>query len=615
MLKDFESERQRLFTRRAVLLGLGQAGLFGVLASRMYYLQIVEGHKYATLAENNRINLQLLAPSRGLILDRSGLKLSVNEQNFRLELVPEQVGPKPSVDVPLMLQRLQAYLPLEADVERRLLKEMKRSHPFSPLTVMENLTWDQVAMLETRLPELPGVSIAVGEIRHYPLGATTAHILGYVGSVSEANLKADPDPVLSLPGFQIGKTGLERFYDKPMRGKAGSADLEVNAFGRTIREISRRAGVAGQDVHMTIDQDLQTYVQQRLMTERSAGCVVMDVHTGAVYAMASHPSFDPNIFSKGIDQATWQNLQSDETAPLTNKVVSGQYAPGSTFKMVVAMAALASGQASADHRVFCGGAIDLGNHRFHCWKRGGHGSIDMVGALRESCDVYFYDLARKVGIDNISAMAHKLGLGAPTGLDLPSESSGLVPDREWKQRRYKEAWQPGETLVVSIGQGAMLATPMQLAVMVARLVNGGKAVVPHVVKDVGGQPVVPPEWPVLGLDPADLAVVQAGMESVCNDRRGTAFGARIAEKGFEMGGKTGTSQVRRITMAERATGVVANEDRPWRMRDHALFVGYAPVHAPRYALAIIVEHGGGGSHTAAPIARDILTQVQKMGLS
>lgn len=614
MLRDFESERQRLFTRRAVLLGLFQSSLFGVLAARMYYLQVLESDKYATLAEENRINLQLLAPSRGLIFDRNGTKLSINEQNFRLVLVPEQVGRRPKDDVPMLLQKLRSFLPVTEEDEKRLLRDMKRARAFAPITVVENLSWEQTATLETRLPELPGLSISVGEIRHYPFGPSSAHILGYVGAVSEKDLKNDADPVLTLPGFQIGKTGIERQYDDEMRGVAGSADLEVNAFGRTIREIARRPGQPGKDVRLTIDQNLQTYVQQRLMTERSAACVVMDVHTGAIYSFASHPSFDPNVFSQGIPHSLWQDLNSDETTPLINKVVAGQYAPGSTFKCVVAAAALESGQVGVGHTVPCYGAIDMGSHRFHCWKRGGHGTMDMVGALRESCDVYFYDVARKIGIDPIAEMARKLGMGVPTGIDLPSESAGLVPDRAWKQKRYKETWLPGETLIVSIGQGAMLSTPLQLAVMTARLVNGGKAVVPHLLQDVGGQSRTPAQWPDLGLSKETLAVVQAGMESVCNDRRGTAFGARIAQKGQEMGGKTGTSQVRRITMAERAAGIVANEHRPWRLRDHALFVGYAPAHAPRYAVAVIVEHGGGGSRAAAPIARDVLMEAQKLNL-
>ena len=608
-MRDFESERQRLFTRRSIVLGGLQAGLFGGLIARMYYLQITEGARYATLAEENRISTQLVAPSRGLILDRFGEKLAINEQNFRLMMVREQVG-----DVNDMLRKLSAFVTFTDSGMRRIRRDLARNRPFMPVTLADNLTWQQAAAIETRLPELPGISIDVGEIRFYPFGKSTAHVLGYVAAVSENDLKADADPLLSLPAMQIGKTGIEKLLDKDMRGQAGTLDQEVNAHGRIMRKLAERPGTAGSTVNLTLDINLQNYVQQRLMTERSAACVVMDVQTGAIYAFCSHPTFDGNEFSRGISQANYDALIKDETAPLTNKVSAGLYAPGSTFKMAVALAGLESRVIDPSHQVTCYGAIQLGNHKFHCWKRGGHGTLNMQGAIRESCDVYFYDLASKVGIDAISETARKLGMGTVTGLDLPGERAGLVPDRMWKEATKGERWQGGETLVVSIGQGYMLASPLQLAVMVSRLVNGGKAVVPHLVKAVGGHDRQT-EWPSLGFSDHNLDAITAAMNSVVNDRKGTAFGARITEDDKRMGGKTGTSQVRRITMTERAAGVIRNEDLPWIRRDNALFVGYAPVQDPRYAVAIIVEHGGGGSHTAAPIARDILLEAQRLNPS
>jgi penicillin-binding protein 2 len=609
-MRDFEIERHRLFTRRSLILGGLQAGLFGALAARMYYLQVTEGERFATLAEDNRIRTQLVAPPRGLILDRFGEKLAINEQNFRLELVPEQSG-----NVDAMLLRLSTFIRLDDADLRRIRRDLSRKRPFMPVLIADNLNWEQAAAIQTRLPELPGISIDIGQIRYYPHGRATAHVLGYVAAVSENDLKADADPLLSVPGVQIGKTGIEKLLDKDMRGKAGALDLEVNAHGRIMRKVEQREGVRGSTVKLTLDIQLQNYVQQRLMTERSATCVVMDTQTGAIYAFASHPTFDGNEFSRGISQANYDALIKDETTPLTNKVSTGLYAPGSTFKMVVALAALEDRHTDAAHQVTCYGAMQLGNHRFHCWKRGGHGTLNLNGAIRESCDVYFYDLASKVGIDGIASMSRRLGLGTITGLDLPGERAGLVPDREWKERTRGERWQGGETLVVSIGQGFMLTTPLQLAVMTARLVNGGYGVVPHLVKEVAGadgNKQEQTEWPSLGLNERNLRHIVAAMNSVCNDRRGTAFGSRITEKGREMGGKTGTSQVRRITMAERAAGIVRNEDRPWRHRDHALFVGYAPIDNPRYAVAVVVEHGGGGSKAAAPIARDVLLEVQRL---
>jgi penicillin-binding protein 2 len=606
-MRDFESERQRVFARRTFLLGGLQAGIFGGLIARMYYLQITEGARFATLAEENRISTQLVAPTRGLILDRFGEKLALNEQNFRLLLVPEQVGRFDD-----MLAKLQAFAKIDEADLKRIRRELKRNRPFNPLLIADNLTWQQAAAIEVRLPELPGVSIDVGQIRHYPDSLATAHVLGYVGAVSEADMRADADPLLSLPTVQIGKTGIEKLLENDLRGRAGAVDLEVNAHGRTIRRIDERPGIPGKTTVLTLDRMLQNYVQQRLMTERSAAAVVMDVHTGAIYALASHPSFDANAFSRGIDQTSYDTLIKDETTPLTNKAMAGLYAPGSTFKMVVALAGLEAGLVDASHQVTCYGAMQLGNHKFHCWKRGGHGTMDMNGAIRESCDVYFYDIASKVGIDEIAAMARRLGLGTVTGLDLPGEKPGLVPDSLWKEANKGERWQAGETLVVSIGQGFMLSTPLQLAVMTARLTNGGVAVVPHLIKEIKGGLQEQTEWPSLGLRNRNLDVILKAMNAVCNDKHGTAFGARIPDKGKEMGGKTGTSQVRRISMAERAAGVVSNEDRPWKFRDHALFVGYAPTSNPRFAVAVVVEHGGGGSKAAAPIARDILLEAQRL---
>ena len=606
-MRDFESERQRLFTRRTLILGGGQALIFGGLVARMYYLQVTEGARYATLAEENRIRTKLLSPPRGLIYDRFGERLAVNEQNFRLLLVPEQAG---SVDQ--MLEKISAFITLTEYDLKKIKRELKRSRAFNPITIAENLTWEQTAAIQVRLPELDGVSIDVGQIRHYPYPVSTAHVLGYVAAVSERDLKSDSDPLLTVPGLQIGKSGIEKIHDKELRGTVGTANLEVNAFGRVIREVQRREGLPGKSLSLTIDLELQKYVQQRLMTERSASCVVMDVHTGAIYALASHPSFDNNAFSKGISQKLWDDLRNDETAPLSNKVIAGLYSPGSTFKMVTALAALETGHITTSHSVTCYGVFKLGTHRFHCWKHYGHGKMDLASALRESCDVYFYDLASRIGIDAIEAMARKLGLGSITNLDIPGEAEGLVPSREWKEARRGERWQGGDTLNTSIGQGFVLSTPLQLAVMTARLVNGGKAVEPRLTKAIEGEDLPVPNWEDLGFNPDHVSTIISGMNSVCNNRKGTAYSARIAEEGKEMGGKTGTAQVRRISLAERAAGIVRNEDREWRLRDNALFVGYAPIHSPRYAVSVIVDHGGGGSAVAAPIARDILIEAQRL---
>ena len=602
---DRDTDRYRLLTRRMLVLGGMKLGLLSTLAGRLYYLQVVESQKYTMQAEENRISLRLVAPSRGPIIDRFGVPLAVNQQNYRVVLVAER-----SRNINDTLDRISQVVPLTENDRRRVMREIHRKRRFVPVTVRENLTWEQVATLEINTPDLPGVAIEVGESRLYPEADATAHILGYVGAVSEAEL-AHGDPVLSLPGFRVGKSGMEKFHEKALRGVAGTSQLEVNAVGREIRELSRDEGQPGREVQLTLDIGLQRFVQHRLSEEKSAACVVMDVNTGGVYALCSHPSYDPNQFATGISAELWEDLLSNPTTPLSNKAVAGQYAPGSTYKMVVALAALESGLINSRHTVFCPGYMDLGDHRFHCWKKGGHGTLDVVGALRHSCDTYFYDLARRLGPDRIAEMANRFGMGRSLGLDLPHERPGLIPTREWKQAALGASWQQGETLVAAIGQGYVLATPLQLAVMTARLANGGYGVKPHLTKQIKGLATEQTSWPPVGVKKENLDLVLRGMAEVVNSPIGTAYKARIMEPGFEMAGKTGTAQVRRITMAERSTGVKKNEDLPWRERDHALFVAFAPLHAPRYACSVLVEHGGGGSTVAGPIARDILLECQK----
>ncbi|MBM3524602.1 MAG: penicillin-binding protein 2, partial [Alphaproteobacteria bacterium] len=486
---------------------------------------------------------------------------------------------------------------------------------FVPVVVKDNLTWEDVGRVAVNTQDLPGVLFEAGFTREYPKGVELAHLVGYVAPPAESDLTGDP--LLELPDFRIGRNGVERVYDLAMRGRGGTSQLEVNALGRPIRELSRSEGESGQDVVLTIDAGLQSFCMQRLSREESAAAVVLDVRNGDILAAASWPSFDPNEFSTGIPPSVWRQLLADARGPLTNKAVAGQYAPGSTFKMVVALAGLEAGVISPDQRVSCPGHMELGDNRFHCWKKGGHGGMDMVEAIKQSCDVYFYEVARRLGVDRIATMARKLGLGYVLGVDLPGERGGLIPTRAWKMGAQGTAWAQGETLVAGIGQGFVLATPLQLAVMTARIANGGVAVEPHLARErIEGRSLVaraPGAFPSLGIPASHLALMLKAMSGVVNDPRGTAFRARILEPGMVMGGKTGTSQVRRISAQERLTGVRKAHEVPWKERDHALFVGYAPAPNPRYACAVIVEHGGGGSAIAAPIARDVLVEAQKRG--
>ena len=602
-------ERHKLFNRRAAMLIGGQTVLFSTLFGRMYYLQVLEAERYKTLAEENRINLRLLPPPRGRIIDRFGIPVASNQQNYRVLLIPEDTR-----DLASTLDSLSEIIRFTPGERRRILRDVSRNRGFVPVTLRENLDWSEVSRIEVNAPDLPGVMIDVGQSRNYPHGGDLAHVLGYVAAVSPNDQTGDP--LLELPGFRIGKAGIERTHDLALRGSSGSSKVEVNAYGRVIRELERKDGQSGAEVQLTIDMELQRYICRRLGNE-SASVVVMDVRSGDILAMVSNPSFDPNSFNRGLTSSEWQSLISDPRAPLINKAIAGGYAPGSTFKMCVLLAALDKGVISPLSQVFCSGFTELGNARFHCWKKHGHGLVHAEKAMTQSCDVYFYEIAKRTGIERIAAMAKQFGLGEKLEIDLPGERSGLIPTPKWKLRRKSVSWQTGETLIAGIGQGYLLVTPLQLAVMTARLANGGFAVLPRITRSVMQNGIKPrqiaSQFKTLNLPRHHLNLILSAMNNVVNDPHGTAYRARITEPGLEMAGKTGTVQVRRISKKERETGVKKNKDLPWKERDHALFVGYAPVDNPNYAISVVVEHGGGGSSKAAPIARDILKETQARG--
>jgi len=590
-------------TRRGVFLFGVQAAFAGLLGMRLRYIQVNQADEFRLLAEENRINIRLIPPARGLIFDRNGTPIATNDQNYKIVIVREQAG-----DVDEVLDRLQQILPLGDAVYAQARKDLKKHSSFVPVTIAEHLSWQDIAAVSANTPALPGVSAEVGLQRSYPRGADFAHIIGYVGAVSDYDLKRidDQDPLLLIPKFQIGKSGVENKIEKPLRGFAGTKRIEVNALGRVMREIDRNEGESGANVHLTIDAHVQNYLQARLAGE-SAAAVVMDVHSGELIAMGSAPSFDPNKFVTGISVSEYKALNDDPYRPLANKSVQGTYPPGSTFKMIVALAGLEAGVITAEDTFHCGGFVELGQQRFHCWRPGGHGRMNLRDSLKHSCDVYYYELAQTVGIENIAAMARRFGLGDRLDLPLNGVASGLIPDKEWKRRVVGEGWRIGDTLNASIGQGYVLTSPIQLALMTARIASG-RAVVPKLLKIVDGAQTTSLPAPPLAVASSSLEVVRDGMFAVSNERGATAYSTRIAAAEMQMAGKTGTSQVRRITAAERARGVISNEDLPWERRDHALFVAYAPFDKPRYAISVVVEHGGGGSRFAAPIARDILLE-------
>ncbi len=592
-------ENNQRLTRRAMILGGAQIGVMGVLALRLRQMQILDADEYRMLAEENRISLQLIAPERGRILDRNGAVLADNQPTYQITIVRELAG-----DMTLILGRLQALLPTtDIDVER-VLAESEKTSAFVPITVADGVTWDNLARIAINTPALPGVTPQTVQQRYYPLGPDFAHTIGYVGRVSPDDMEEAEggDPLLSMPGFKIGKISIEKAFETELRGVRGTLAVEVNAMGRVMRDLDMTAPTPGQDLQLTLDHHLQNFALARL-GDQSAAAVVMDVRNGDILASASSPSFDPNLFVGGISSGEYGALRDSEYRPLADKTVQGAYPPGSTVKMSLALAALAADAVTEEETVYCPGFVEIAGRRFHCWKNGGHGRVNLRGALRESCDVFFYEMAQRVGIDGLHDMNARLGLGMRPDLPLSGISAGLNPSRAWKLERQGEEWLIGDTINTSIGQGFVLASPMQLAVMTARIASG-KEVVPRMVKSPVNADAPDPQ--PLGIAPASLARVHEGMFDVVNADRGTARASRIVTEGHLMAGKTGSSQVFSISAAERAAGVRSQDELPWNRRDHALFVAFAPFDAPRIAVSVLVEHGGGGSTAAAPIARDLV---------
>ena len=600
-----DKSRYTTFTRRSVGLGGGMAAIFAVLGGRLYQLQVRNGDQYLVDAEANRISERLIAPPRGRIIDRFGVELATSRRNYRVLLVSEQA----TEGVEEALDQIAKVIYLPDSQKKKVIHDIAMNKKFVPVPVVENLSWDDFSRVNLHLPYLPGVQCDVGETRDYPFGPELVHILGYVASVSPQELQQDDDPLMSLPGMRIGKRGIEKQFDKEIRGRAGASRVEVNAYGRIIRELGNDPGEPGGDVYLTIDRQVQQLADQKLGSE-SAAMVVMDVNNGDVIALSSTPGFDPNWFNVGLSGVQWNGLTTDDHKPLLNKVTSGIYPPGSTFKTAVALAAVEAGIVTPGYRVSCPGVFVFGGHVFHCWRPHGHGTLDLEGGIKNSCDVFFYETAHRVGIDAIEQAAKKLGLGAPTGIELPGEHSGLVPGRAWKEKTYKQVWQQGDTLSVGIGQGYVTVTPLQLVQQAARLASG-KAVVPRLVHSVGGKAVPRPDAAKLDFSDEALTRVRSGMDKVMNEAGGSAFAWRITQPGFEMAGKTGTAQVRVYSEGQHGGPITKNSALAWKLRDHALFIGYAPVIDPKYAIVSIIEHGATPDHPHVQMARDVMLFCQQ----
>jgi penicillin-binding protein 2 len=572
------------FTRRTMFVGGVQAAFGLLLAGRMGYISVVENEKYKLASESNRVNLTLIPPRRGWFIDRYGKPIATNRADFRVDIVPERLTDKEAT-----LATLQKLLALSPDDMDRINREIKQSSGFQPVQIAAGLDYDSYSRVSVRLPELPGVSPRQGFSRYYPSGAAIGHLIGYVGAVSAEEFKKNKNPLLITPGFKLGKDGLEKMFEASLQGSPGAKRVEVTARGKIVKELTTKSDTPGKPVQLTIDIDLHNYTARRLGTE-SGSVVVFDTLTGDILAMVSMPCYDPNSFSDGIGRQEYKWLREDDHKPLLNKSLQGLYPPGSTLKPMVAIALQQHG-VDPDETVYCGGGYRLGNRVFKCL--GTHGAINMPNAIMKSCNTYFYAMGNRIGYDKIAPVARLLGLGQEFDLPFPSQRYGTVPDSAWMMKKYQKAWSSSDTLNATIGQGYMIASPFQLALMSARIASG-KNLIPNI---VAGKRKAPAALPFL---PEHLAMAREGMDRVVNSA-GTGAKSRLPFPDIKMAGKTGTAQVRRIEGSQRG------QSGAWKYRDHGLFVCFAPVEEPRYAAAVVIEHGLGGARAAAPVAKDVLT--------
>jgi len=599
MLRDIR--KNRIFNRRALFVGAAQSVFATALVTRLGYLQLFKHQEYSIQSDSNRIKPMINPAPRGTVVDRFGEPLTKNEGNYRLLLYFEN-----KKNTAELIEKLGSILDLSAEQKNLFLTKIKNARRKSIISLMDNLAWDDLARIETNAYLLPGISIESGIIRHYPYPAETSHFLGYASLPSEKEIDENEQNLFMHPDFRIGKAGIERTFDEALRGKYGVKYVEVNAHEIPIRTLSVNPAVEGSKLHLTIDLRLQKYVTERIKND-VASVVVMDVKTGEILAYASSPSFDPNNFVEGVSRQYWQELNTDPKKPLNNKPIAALYPPGSTFKLMVALAALEAG-VNPHNRVFCNGHYQFGRRAFHCWKDGGHGSMDLVDAIKNSCNVYFFTVGNQIGAEKFAEMARKFGYGEKFDISLYGAKAGTVPSDAWKRQLFKTPWVGGDTLNTAIGQGFVLATPLQMALVTARIANGGIPIKPYLARNhnIDEQYEKLKDQPIVSQ--SNLKLIQEGMRRVMNEPGGTAYAKRIEIKGFEMAGKTGTSQVisKRESEMSKAEGAINTN------QNHAIFVGFAPVHDPKFSISVVVEHGKSGSGAAAPIGKDIMTEAEML---
>ena len=595
-------KKVNLINRRLFIITAAKVLVFIGLSTRLYSLQVKDKKKYLTLSDKNRIRESKLPPVRGNFLDFFGNTIAGNNEVYQLHLIPEQVE-----DFRYVSLRLKQILNLSEREFQKLLKKKNEVKPWDTIVVSDNLNWEQFSRVNNYLYELTGVKSVLSISRIYPYNEDFTHVLGYVSQANEKDI-AENNEIKErfVPGLRVGKTGLEKAFEKELLGVNDIQRFEVNAYGKKINQIELQKGTKGKDIKLTIDKEVQNFCTE-LLKDKAGSISVMDIYTGEIIAMQSSPSFDPNLFLFGINQDDWQLIRNNPLKPLVNKTISGKYSPGSTIKPIVALSALENGIVDTKFTVKCNGKTEMYGQTYHCWKKKGHGFVDLNNAMKQSCDTYFYEIARRLGVDRLSETAYKFGLGERVFDNLFfNEKKGLVPNTEWKRNALGRGWLLGETIITGIGQGYIQTTPIQLCLMTAQIANGGYKIYPKITTDQNNNEF--DKFEPLFKNQRNIKIIQRSIYSSTNEVMGTSYSSRINDPKYRFAGKTGTAQVKRITEEERELELKTSEI-PYEQRDHALYVAFGPYENPRYAMSIVIEHGGSGSSTAAPIAKKLFKLV------
>ena len=618
---DSYQNKSRLITRRMFILSSIKIAVFISIVCRLFYLQISENIKYRSLSDKNRLREWKTTPRRGEIEDFFGKKIAKNTEVFQLHMIPEDV---PNLET--LFFKLSRIINFSDRKRKSIMKRIKKRNPWEPIIVFDNLTWSEFSKLNLFLHEMQGLKPVVSIARKYLEDNSSFHAIGYVSDTSVKDLKNNEYlRKINIPGLKVGKNGLEKSLNEQMIGKPGVQRFEVNAYGKRIKELKFIQGINGKNIKTTIDQEVQKFASD-IIREKSGSVCVMDIYTGDIICMVSSPIYDPNKFVHGISSPDWLQLLENKKKPLINKSISGLYPPGSTIKPLVALSALENDVINPKHVIHCKGEIELYGHKYRCWKKKGHGYMNLRDAIKQSCDVYFYEVARRLGVDRLFITAENFGLGKKTLNNLKGEKKGVVPNTKWKLKNIGKGWVLGETLITGIGQGYFLTTPLQICLMTAQLANGGYEIKPRIINDIYSiQPTIN-AWREefsfrnnniasysFGLrklyrNPENIKFVLDALYGATNEPMGTSYRSRLINPEYVFAGKTGTSQIRTITEEERELEL-KNTDLPYEKRDHALFTGFAPYKKPRYAISVVIEHGGSGSSGAAPIAKKVIKKV------